>query len=280
MTTFLIDDSGEFWDANAWQLRSRYGVRLSNTAFTDFLIRNQGCIALTPNDGNLIIKVAPIHVTQACFVAFTRWITDQNPRRIAIKWFDGKWNHELIIGAPAARKRIAGLRHKLRSAISPDYLSQPRALSSLERSHPLFDLLDAWQTNSGRLHPSKAPRLFEERLSARYVVVQSDRSDGSLRLSDIGNGYASMFPADWRKKLIGADLERHHDLRYARSVANCWRSAILASEPTLTDIDAVQCKPKTRNRYRMPYSRITLPVGDGSQLLCASFLDSSIDLRS
>ena len=280
MTTFLIDDTGELWDANAWQLRSRYGVRLSNKAFAGFLIRNQGCIGLTPNEDNLVIKVAPVHVTKACFVAFSRWITDQAPRRIAIKWFDGTWNHELTIGAAAARKRIASLRHKLRAAISPDYLSQPRALSSLESSNPLTELLDAWRMHSGSLDPSDAPQLFEERLSARYVVVQSDRSDGSLRLSNIGSGYAPMFPAKWRNKLIGADIERHHDLRYARSVANCWRAALLASEPTLTDIDAVQCEPMTRSRYRRPYSRITLPLGDGSQLLCASFLDSTIDLRS
>ena len=130
------------------------------------------------------------------------------------------------------------------------------------------------------LDPSKTPRLFEERLSARYVIVQSDRSDGSLRFSDIGNGYAPMFPASWRDKLIGADIELHHDLRYARSVATCWSAAILAKAPTLSDIDAVKCEPKTRSRYRRTYSRITLPLGDGSQLLCASFLDSTIDLRS
>ena len=246
-----------------------------------FLIRNLGFICYRAKGESCAIRLALNRLHFGAYAALCDLIDEQNPRRVSISWFDGAWQSEICPDSKHALEKILRLTTSIRPAASAKYLNTARAPRMLGDDNPLRRLLEIWRNNSGRLDVDHHSAVLLEQLAGKFVLIDRDVSTSKLVFSRIGPGL-EMYHKGWARNLIGAPIDHQPDVRYAQSVANCWREAMLKNEPVLKDVDAIVDDPVVGRTYRANYTRLTLPLetaGGQARLLSASVTDRTIDLR-
>ena len=278
----LIDKQGRLWHAADYRLRQSFGAHCSSDVLAQFLVRNMGFICYRAKGDSCAIRLSLSRLQFKSYVALCGLIDDQMPKRVSISWFDGAWHSEICRESKAALEKILRLSTNVRPFATAKYLNTARSTRSLCEYDPLHHLLDVWRDNSGRLDIDQHGAVLIERLGGKFVLVDRDASTSKLVFSRIGSGL-EMYHKGWARNLIGAPIDHQPDVRYAQSVANCWREAMLKNEPVLKDVDAMVNDPVIGRTYRANYTRLTLPIettGGQTRLLSASVTDRTIDLRA
>lgn len=280
MIALLIDPAGQTWNARSDRLRAIHGVGVADHALPGFLVRNLGFVGVEFTDDTCTVKAAPARVMYATFITLAGLITRRRPGRVALAWFDGRWNDEIYPGnTNAAAERLFELMCRDRSAAGERYLTEPRALTALTAGNALTALFAAWREKAGGLSQQNCPQLFNGILQAKFVVLDATEA-GDLVFSEVGEGLM-MYQAGWAGRAIGRPVDEQPDVGYGSAVADSWRSAFLSDEPLLYDVDAIVSDPRGRRNWRTQYSRLTLPIRDGGRrrLLSASLPNRAVDLR-
>lgn len=281
MLTVLIDRDGLVWDSDAASLRREFGAHCGTQVLVEFLVRNLGFLRFQLIRDTCTIKTAPARLTFKAYATVCRLLEDQPPRRISLSWYDQEWQHRIYGDVNSALSHLLGLTTEARRLDNANYLTRKRSLDSLSDDDPLKQVLDLWQETAGSLEIERYPTLFHDLLSGKFVVLDRHADTSRLLFARIGEGL-EMYHKGWSKHVIGAPVEDQPDVRYAHSVANCWRNAMIANRPQLHDVDAIVHDPSVGHMYRANYSRLTVPIIDRhgqARLLSTSLTDRSIDLR-
>lgn len=282
MVTVLIDPTGEIWDAHAWQLRSRYGVAVSDSAFPDFLVRNLGFVAFTRSHDGCAVRVAPARVANPTFAAFVRLITEFEPKRTALALYDGQWQHQLHRGSLSVRKEIMRRMLTTRNGRADKVLSVSRRLEDLNRQSAISQLVDIWHDGGRHIDLPRHVEFLNNAFSGKFMLLERASGTGQIKFATIGPGIDPYHGDDWRAPMDGQRVNDQPDIEYGRWVVGCYRETLILDEPTLMDVDAIVDDPLVREQRRLQYTRLALPigpVGQASHLLTATLSDPHVDLR-
>ena len=278
----LIDKRGRLWHAGDNRLRRSFGAQCSDDVLAQFLVRNLGFICYRASDDSCAIRLSLSRLQFKSYAALCSLIDERKPRRISVSWFDGRWHSEICREGRGALDKILRLSTNVRSSSDIKYLNMARSPQSLCEGNPLHQLLGVWREKSGHLDIDRHSAVLMDRLCGKFVLVHRDASTSKLVFSRIGAGL-EMYHKGWARNLIGAPIDHQPDVRYAQSVANCWREAMLLNEPVLKDVDAIVNDPVIGRTYRANYTRLTLPIeatSGSTHLLSASVTDRTINLRT
>lgn len=287
MYTQLIDRDGEVWDAQSGRLRSLYHVPLGLSPngtrnFVDFLVRNAGFVAVGQTGNNYAVSAAPGSVSLTCYLATGQQIGD-DASRVSLSWYDGQWHHEIHGGRDRAMKRLLALMGEHAGSGNLNrHLSVVREVVNANLTDHHVELLSLWRDRSGMIDLRRDGETLHNVTLGKFLFTARDTETSRLVFSGIGQGYELYNDESWQQKSYGRRVEDQPDVRYGTWVANCYREAMLANEPTLMSVDAVVSDPKQGERRRMQYTRLTLPCIDRqgrTHLLSASVVDYGIDLR-
>lgn len=276
----LIDKDGVVWDRDSGQLQHRFGAHCSSSTFENFVVRNLGFVSVQFSGSSCAVKVAPAHLSFKVYMTLSELLCEIEADRYAVSLFQAGWHHLIFSECRSVLNRLLQSSNRYTCEIGERFVSCAQASSSLPRGHALSDLLDAWRESSSCLDVTAHPRLFNDRLGGRFVVIERNQDGSSLVFSRIGHGFA-MYDRGWPERIIGFPVECQPDARYGQWVANFWRSAFDRAEPTLHDVGAVVRNPMANSSRRIRYTRLTLPVYDRRgmmRLLSASLVDTGVDL--
>ena len=280
MTTLLVDRNGEMHAPQSPAMRRRLSVDPNHIEVTEFLVRNAGYVAVRLADGNAFLQICPHRTSYVTYATAIGLLDRHVTRRIAMRWYDGVWHDEISANLPAISRRILKLMTERREFSSDRVYTQARDVASLPDQHPFRDLLGLWSERSGRLDLNDHRALLHDRLLDKYCLIERSQNDSELLFALYGEGLVIYRP-EWVRQIIGRRVDEQPDMQYGRMVADGWRQAMLADRPTLTDADAMIHDPTKDQPWRSQYTRMTLPIYDGSGrhlMLSATVLDPSINL--
>ncbi|MGI9423876.1 MAG: hypothetical protein ACR2PA_11825 [Hyphomicrobiaceae bacterium] len=288
MTTLLIDQSGDVWDANAPQLRRQYGAPLLSQSFPDFLVRNAGFASLAVAANGCIVRASPGRLQYATFVALLAALEDHRPHRISLCWFDGAWHRELYAtniepSTAIFGRQLFALMIRLRDKDGRQFRFEPRPLDNLPSRHPLAHLIDKWRANAEAVEPGIDREVINTKASGKFLIVRHDPADSRLKFTEFGPGWEIYQDRSWLEKCVDQPVEDQPDIQYGRWIANFYRNAMLTNQPTLSDVDVVVRDIGGGTEKRIRYTRLTLPMKSASGeklLLSTPHVDPSIDLGS
>lgn len=278
VAALLIDKHGTIWPADSNALRLRYGAHCSFGVFERFLVRNLGFISLRSNERSCAIKAAAAKMSFKSYTALSESLTEEQASRVSLSLFDGDWQHSIHRDESSALSMLLKSASQIRQGEPTNYHAAPRSLDNLPTHPGLRDLLSAWTAKSGNIRIEDYPEIHQGQLNGRFVVIKKNEISGQLVFSKIGAGFA-MYDNGWASRLVGQPVEYQPDLDYGRWVAQYWRSALVANQPTLHDVDAHISNPRDKTSRRVQYTRLTLPISarDGSiQLLSASLVNNGV----
>ena len=281
LRTFLIDKEGKAWSAGDRKLHQLYQTPYDNGELADFLVRNAGFIRVLADGESCSIWFVPAAVNAVAFMVAGQQI-DEHVRRVRLSWYDGAWNDELCVGRERALKRMLALMSQKRRDQTDRFLSVSTSISSAGLSEQHVGLLDLWRDSAGQVELLRHGETIHNVMNGKFVIVHREADSSRMVFSSIGKGVDVYVDNRWKKQSFGQRIEHQPDMQYGTWVANCYREAILANEPTLTKVDAIVSDPAQGRKRRMQYARLTLPLvtPDGeTQLLSASVIDRSINLQ-
>lgn len=273
MQNHLIDPTGDLWEANSCQLRQWYGARQSSDGFEDFLIKNIGFVALTRSSGSATIKAAPGLVTYAGFAKVSELITQWQPTRVALSWFDASWHHEMRRGAVDSRERLMDLMLEADGKCGRAYDIQPRSTDGLVAASQLANTLELWRERSGYLDINEHSGSISRATGDKYTIVRRDPDRKTIEFAHFGDGIDLYGNGSWKHRLVGCRVDEQPDLEFGRWLADNYLETIFIGKPALRDIDATTTDIAAKRNVRKIYTRLALPIQTGEpgeHLLCAS----------
>ena len=239
MLPFLIDDRGKVWDAHSVVLRARLHASLRAQEFRDFAVLNLGFIALTIGKARINIQLRPALVRPAALGALYLALHKHAPQRIAVRWYNGLWQDEIIGWHRDGWRRLTRLIES--PAKLPLGFSRRRiAPEELPRENPLRHVLaDRSLLTSIINNPAQ---MLPMQLTDRYLLLTED--DGhELRVCDFGSALMSRSP-QWQSQARGRRIDDLPDWYYGKWVADAYREAGRSGQPVLEEVAALIDWPK------------------------------------
>jgi hypothetical protein len=276
---YLIDELGRTLKPSS-SLRASFGTRMPAEEFSDFLIRNQGCIALRVSTFEVEFRIRPEKVKPLAVSTGLRHLLNVEASRNRVTWFSGSWHTEVFASSRQAIQHICTLVGQARlKARAEDFLLRPRQRRHLAVDSPLKTLLDAWA--SGIHNVEQLVAIADQSLNGRYIVVAPGQPNGDLCIM-VGGRDFSLLGQDWLSRVTPLCIEDWPDVAYGRWVAQSYREAWRGHEPRLDDLDCFINWPRIGGR-RHGYGRLILPClsASGSRVLLGAMrYDPNIDLRA
>jgi hypothetical protein len=280
---YLIDELGRILKPPS-SLQESFGTRMRAKEFPDFLIRNQGCIALRVGTSEVELRICPDKVQPRAVSTALQHLLGFGARRngsqIKVTRFSGSWHSEIFARSRQAVQHICVLVEQAQlQTRAEDFLLRPRQRRHLAADNPLQALLDAWA--SGAHNVEELAAIADRSLNGRYIVVAPGRPNGDLCIM-VGGRDFSLLGRDWLSRIPSLCIEDWPDIAYGRWVAQSYQEAWRGHEPRLDDLDCFINWPGI-GRRRHGYGRLILPCLSalGSRILLGAMRhDPNIDLRA
>ena len=273
MEAYLIDPTGETWDAQSGRLRMRYGANLTSTELQDFLIRNTGFVLMSRSTSSASIKAAPGLVSYACFSTVSELITRWSPPRVGLTWFASSWRYEMLPGWVPARERLMSLMLEAEEAQHQTFRIEPRNPAQLPADGALSNTLSLWRERDGVVDLREDRNALEEAAGGKFTIVRRDAERKAIEFVCFGAGIDLYLNRNWKSSLTGCRVDEQPDLAFGRWLAESYVEGMVAGSPTLWDIDATANDIAARRGVRKVYTRLVMPIETnqpGEHLLCAS----------
>ncbi len=282
---YLIDELGRTLKPSS-SFQASFGTCMPAEEFSDFLIRNQGCIALRVGTFEVELRIRPDKVKPLAVSTGLQHLLGVEARRhveaskIKVTWFSGSWHSEIFARSRQAIQHICTLVAQARlKARVEDFLLRPRQRRHLAVDNPLRTLLDAWV--SGTHDVERLVAIVDQSLNGRYIVAAPGQPNGNLCIM-VGGRDFNLLGQDWLSRAPSLCIEDWPDVTYGRWVAQSYREAWRGHEPRLDDLDCFIDWPGI-GRRRHGYGRLILPCvsASGSRVLLGAMrYDPNIDLRA
>jgi hypothetical protein len=275
MGRWLIDDRGNVW-TRLDRLREALGTGLGPTELTKYAIENLGYVVIEDRNGATSLRLRPRAVSQTTLAAVLYWLVECPALRYVISHLESDWQHEILNRADAIG-RLGELVVDPLEVRQGDFRRQAREGAI---ALPIRQLLGRWQADASAPFSTQCAELLHKAFGGRYMLIKRSCGSRRLEIRAVGHGFI-VYDKDWLSQAVGQRLEDQPDHFYARWAAEAYHDAASTEQPSVDAVDALIERP-LRGKERLQYQRLILPYrqSDGDHLLlCASLLDSSIDLR-
>jgi hypothetical protein len=226
----------------------------------EFAILNLGFIGLAISKGSVRIQLRPVLTKPAALGALYLWLHQCAPERVVVRWYNGRWQSEIMGWHRDGWRRITCLLESpehptlgfSRGTIPPDRLSTENPLRHvLEDASRLVSIV----ANPAQLLP--AP------LCDRYVLLTED-DNRELRVCDFGSTMMSRSP-QWQRRARGRRVDDMPDWSYGQWVADAYREVRRSGRPLLEEVAAVIEWPEL-GTLSHAYWRLIVPgAGSGAR---------------
>jgi hypothetical protein len=252
----VVDDRGEFWDANGVALREALFCIDYGTNLMEDIVRNLGFIGLRLSHNTLRIKLNHTTVSTAALSAVIYCVADLTPDFILLDYAGSEYPNEIVQTAKAAVTRLCELSKNISQArqikVVHFDLSHAACISSLS------PIVQSWTNNQGKCNERELRELANRHAGGRYSKI--DVSDGEFTIAAIGNGM--QIPLSARSSLHqGQRISDQRDEIYFSWVASTYRTAIESGRPDFANISASIYWPEVGWSLKH-YSRLLLPCID------------------
>ena len=260
MPILLIDDRGKVWESHSLALRSRLRASIEVGELHEFTILNLGFIGLAISRGSIRVQLRPALARPAALGALYLWLHKNAPKRVVVRWYNGRWQDEIIGWHHDGWRRITNLLERpeqpaqefSRGAIPPERLTTENPLRHV--------LEDASRLASIVANPA---RMLPALLSDRYLLLTED-DNRELRVCDFGSALMSRSP-QWQSRARGRRVDDLPDWSYGQWVADAYREAGRSGQPLLEEVAAVIDWPEV-GRLSHAYWRLIVPgIGSGAR---------------
>jgi hypothetical protein len=235
-----------------------------------------GYVAVTEGCRAVHLKFRPRAVSQTTLAALLYWLLESSADRVAITYYSGSWQHE-VMPIAAAPSRLGQLVIDPVSVRGGDFR---RRRSTRRLRGPLHALLQCWRDDPGATFAGTATGLLNRRLGGRYMILKHPQWSRRLEILEVGRGFI-VYDDDWLARAVGLRFEDQPDYLYAKWAADAYYEASDDARVIVDDIDALIERPR-KPKARLQYQRLILPFRHPSGdrlLLCASTLDRQVNLR-
>lgn len=263
MEDYLIESTGEVWDAESIQLRQRYGARRSQSGFHDFLVRNVGFVVVSRSGTSITLRAAPGLTTYACFSTVSNLISRWSPVRVGLSWFDSDWHYEMLPGAVAARERLLGLMLQLDGQNSVSFRQEPSSLNDLAPGSTLANTFELWRERHGQIDINAHRGILEQATGGKFTVVRRDPKRHAIEFAYFGKDIDLYLNRNWKRTLTGCRVDEQPDLSFGRWLSDTYVETMVMGAPALSDIDATTTDIAAQRRVRKIYTRLVLPIETG-----------------
>ena len=276
----LIDDIGQIWDANSYQLRLSQNGLTAGSAFPQYAICNLGFVGVVKHGRAIEVILRPETITDHAFAQMIYMLADSGDKKLVItKWMRGSFQHQIVASAFSgielltkmlgSRKEEASRRHIRRSLSEDEIESTPR----------FSKCVSSLQTLGDRTPIDRAQEIVSKQFNDRFVLFEQDPHDGFVlrRYGDNNPKHA----LDWYENSLDQPLENHIDLEYLWFCNNAYRQALTQMRPLCEYVDAYVAPPGCQDLHRT-YSRFVLPLLHDTRrfVLVATIEDPNICLRA
>ena len=280
MSSWIVDDGGQLWDAASPALRQHLGCDLVGGDINGYLVRNLGYIRIEFDGKACRLFVNPSTMTDAAFATLVYHVSEQTFTSVDLSLFHKGWEELHFASLQEAFDEI--MRHvRMRTITRHErFMSERRVLDDLTGDHPLARLHQLWRALSGRFDSQSYRDALSSLVDARYMVVSADQETSNLYFSEVGRGIR-FYDHFWHVRTVGLRLQDQPDYDLGQWVSDAYRDTIVSDVPRLDNVDIIASRPR-QDPVRIRYTRVMLPLqgeGPNKQVLSASFLDDSVDLR-
>lgn len=274
--SLLFDDEGAAWNAQSFDLRTRFHAASYCGDLPTDLIRSMGFVGVQECAAFVRIRVRLQVVSQVALASVLYWLADNRPKSVVLEFVGEPEPVELFASADAAMARLGTVTSFER--FLPRFASELVDPDRLPPSSPLAELVGAWH-GGGRLDPEMLARVATRRLNQRFMVIRAV-DHGPLVFEALGRGL-QVPDRRWLQHAVGGRLRDQPDRSYWAWAEKCHRTALVSPRPTVNDIDAEIYWPGT-GWVRRTYRRMLLPCvtrGGDRLMFCANSTASSIPHR-
>jgi hypothetical protein len=278
MTTIILDDHGQAWDARSSALRSLLHCPLPDFDLLGYLIDNLGFVTVTssrPGSARVRMKfetAAPASVAAAIYL-----LGDMGLDRIVVSHSDGSVIDRLFSTVSQAvayiDQRVTAPRWQADASIQSRQLSIGTLASC---KGPLGTLLWLWTCSDQVASLTKLKEILCPTADVRFMALEP--VDGRLTIVDLGSGFDS-YSKSWQENALGMPVEEQPDYEYGRWVQTMYGAVLETRQPRLDDIDATIRRPHLNDKVRICYKRLILPFQHGphgtTRLIGASLVEQS-----
>lgn len=270
----LIDERGEAWPDNSWELAQRLGYRTAEFDVPAYAVRNLGFIHLREQEGGAQVALRQSRYNLVTLTAALYALLERNPRRIMLSVFSGEdWSYEMFTNLGAFAERTEDLAAGERIAERSPWLAAEKDLATL--ASPTFaklrPVVNLWRATRGRLSGDIVEALRIAGVRDRAVLVRRVANSSRLVIEHFGAAIKLLRPCE-TFLVVGRDIEQVPDRDYGGWVANSYSEALAGRRLRL---DAVRATVRTSDAatLRVRYDRLLMPwrrTGDDLFVLSVS----------
>jgi hypothetical protein len=262
MTTIILDDHGQAWDARSSALRSLLHCPLPDFDFLRFLIDNLGFVTVTSSrPGSAQIRMRFETAAPASVAAAIYLLADMGLERIVVSQSDGSFIDRLFSSVSQAIAYIDQHVAEPHWQAAANVQCRPLSVETLAGGRgPLAALLSLWAYSDRLADLQPLKNALGATAAGRFVALE--QVSGRLTIVDIGSGYDS-YSKTWQENALGMPVEEQPDYEYGRWVQSMYGAVLETQQPRLDDIDATIRRPHLNDKVRVCYQRLILPFRYG-----------------
>ena len=191
MTHWLVDETGEIWQAHSEELHTQLGFAPRPTvARANFLVTNLGYISVEVRAHGIAIRWRPTFVRRESLAAAILLLADQTDQRVVISALGHDWTNCLSPSIDQATNELLDQFAVEQCAHGSHFVAHRRRLESLPSRSLVGRALGAACDAGLRFEPGSLWDMLDRTVDGRYLLVDPDRRRRRLRIMAHGRGYA------------------------------------------------------------------------------------------
>ncbi|MFY0615212.1 MAG: hypothetical protein JXQ99_27025 [Hyphomicrobiaceae bacterium] len=280
ITKFIIDPSGELWNAGelaARQAMCHLPIVATPQLLIDDLVMNKGYAGFQASDRACQVFVNPNQVRQPTIEKIQELVRRELAPLMISACYRERWDFRLHVTKSDGMDHITGCIVEAQGHRSNVFRCHKVTEAGLARSGrgPLTDVLELIRGKDGLIDDDFLSKLAQ--LSKRRFMVCRWRPEGRIwRIEYSGTGYQSSHIDVSQHRTVG----NQPSFEYGCWIHDHYLEAMMRVTPTVEDVDALVMTPGVGRRH-MRYRRLLAPMTDqhGNALLVStSIRDATIDL--
>jgi hypothetical protein len=267
VASFLIDDAGRSWDAQAWALRKHLFVEDVRVSASALAVQRLGFIAVDVERALVRVRLNPALVAKAACAALFLYLRQRPDTRLAVIDLRAANTPQIATSTGAGIRQLAQLIAEAQYDVQERF--RAREIDK-DETGPLAFLVDTWHAAPAEERLATVLTAVATAALNRFLVL--DRAHPTHDLTCVDAGTLPTYPNGWNTRVVGASVRYFPDGELAQWANSAYRRALKNRMPLLERVEAEIHWPTVGIRTHK-YRRVILPHhrDDGSEAVLVAF---------